>query len=100
MAAYAEWVQGNQRVMISYFVPAILIFRAELLVLLGAMMLYDLFTKRISFYNMIVWGAYLYTVLAPKYTRRRERERERVGRGMYNTPHSYPTLVQAQAARA
>jgi len=40
VAAYAEWLKGNHRKMISYFVPAVLIFRFELLVLLGPLMLY------------------------------------------------------------
>ena len=56
LVGLAHWLEGSLKTMIRWFVPAILIFRAELLVLLGPLMLGELLRQRITFYHMLLWG--------------------------------------------
>ena len=52
----AGWLRGDHTTLINWMVPAVVIFRAELLVLLGPIMLAELLTRRITFGTMLTKG--------------------------------------------
>lgn len=56
LCGLASWLRGDHPRLINYFVPAVLIFRGELLVLLGPIMLGELVRSRITFAQMLSWG--------------------------------------------
>eukprot|EP00038_Savillea_parva_P012988 m.208217 g.208217 ORF g.208217 m.208217 type:complete len:507 (-) comp24064_c0_seq1:219-1739(-) len=52
----AGWLRGNHLKMIAFFVPAVVIFRFEIIVFLGPLMLGELVTRRITPWYMLTRG--------------------------------------------
>ena len=56
LVAITAWLQGNQAKFIMSSAFVILVFRAELAILLGLMLLIELASRRLSIVHLIGWG--------------------------------------------